>query len=31
MAAQRLSPAASFRTAIFMPLLQDQENDEADD
>src|SRR5579884_1233383 len=31
MAAQRVSPAASFRTAIFMPSLEDQKNDQADD
>src|SRR3954469_25954293 len=30
-AAQRVSPAASFRTAIFIRLFQDQKNDEADD
>src|SRR5207248_2588898 len=30
-AAHRGSPAASFRTAIFIPLFQDQQNDETDD
>src|SRR5579872_2788048 len=30
-AAQRVSPADSFRTAIFIRLFQDQKNDEADD
>src|SRR5689334_6129193 len=31
MAAQRVSPAASFRTAIFTRLSQDQQDDESDD
>src|SRR6476469_10750005 len=30
-AAQRVSPAASLMTAIFMRLFEDQEDDEADD
>src|SRR6185369_2935365 len=31
MAAQRVSPAPSFRTAIFIRLFQDQKDDETDD
>jgi hypothetical protein len=31
MAAQRVSSGASFRTAIFIRLLEDEKHDEADD